>query len=280
MGGTLGQPSPEIGAGNFIFLLEDNLNDDSQGPPGIIRGNQAGHSVVAPSRGLFEDPEHLVAPGGTFQASDLGCTSCHDPHGGGNYRMLRGAGPVQGGSYTFAYPAPQAEGISLTDKEGTVRHTAYQSGWSQWCSNCHGLFHEVGKPDFEHPVDDLLNLAERDSYNQYRGETNPTGGDPATAYIPEVPFEDPAMTSSSRSGPSSSSRLMCMTCHRAHATSAPQGTRWDKTVMYLNEDGVVSGSYPIPNPYLGPDQRSLCIKCHVVKTRTHGEKRPCLDCHG
>lgn len=29
------------------------------------------------------------------------------------------------------------------------------------------------------------------------------------------------------------------------------------------QDGVESGSFPIPNPYSNPAQRSLCNKCHV-----------------
>ena len=33
-------------------------------------------------------------------------------------------------------------------------------------------------------------------------------------------------------------------------------------VSLLAEDGVVSGSYPIPNPYLSPNQLPLCQKCH------------------
>ena len=52
-----------------------------------------------------------------------------------------------------------------------------------------------------------------------------------------------------------------MTCHRAHATSAPDAGRWDFSVTFLIEDGDESGSYEIPNPYTD-NQRSLCNKCH------------------
>ncbi len=55
---------------------------------------------------------------------------------------------------------------------------------------------------------------------------------------------------------------MCLSCHRAHASSAPAAGRWDFNVALLDEDGLVSGSYPIPNPYLDPDQGTLCSKCH------------------
>ena len=52
-----------------------------------------------------------------------------------------------------------------------------------------------------------------------------------------------------------------MSCHRAHATSAPNAGRWDFNVLGMAADGVNSGSYKIPNPYDG-GQRSLCNKCH------------------
>lgn len=271
-------PPPEIGGGNFTYLLEDDLNDTPGGGP-IIRGNHAGHNVVSPGWGILEDPDHPTAPGGSYPSSQLGCISCHDPHGGGNYRMLRGSGPIPGG-FNFTYDAPQAVGIALNDQEGLTSHTAYQGGWTRWCANCHGMFHDQGSPQFIHPVDKSFGGDQRDSYNLYRGEADPTGGDPATAYIPEVPFEDPSAATSSRSGPSGSARVGCISCHRAHATSAPEATRWDKTVLYLHQDGVASGSYPIPNPYPGPAQRALCNKCHMQKTRSHGQTQPCLECHG
>lgn len=273
-------PSPEIGGGNFAFLLELNINDAPGGLMNPIAGNHAGHNVVTTTYGIQQDPDHVVAPGGTFPASELACTSCHDPHAEGSFRMLRGAGPVHDGIYNFTQPAPQAEGIPLTGSESQGSHTAYQDGWSLWCSNCHGMYHQAGNPPFEHPVNQALSMQHRDAYDRYRGEVDPTGGDAATAYLPEVPYEDSTVTPSTTSGPPASSRISCMSCHRAHATSAPEATRWDKTVLYLEEDGVVSGSYRIPNPYPGATQRALCIKCHVSETRTHGTGQACLECHG
>jgi hypothetical protein len=56
--------------------------------------------------------------------------------------------------------------------------------------------------------------------------------------------------------------VMCLSCHRAHATSAPGAGRWDFNVSLLAEDGVESGSYPIPDPYMSASQGTLCTKCH------------------
>ncbi|MCP4203382.1 MAG: hypothetical protein GY769_15800, partial [bacterium] len=74
-------PSPEMGGGNFVFLFEDNLNDGPEGATNPIPGEAAGHSIVAPGYGLATDSRHPLSPGGSFPASELGCTSCHDPHG-------------------------------------------------------------------------------------------------------------------------------------------------------------------------------------------------------
>jgi len=273
-------PSAEIGAGNFTFLLEDNINDAVSGLSNPILGSHAGHSVIAAAYGLDEDFYHPTAPGGSYPASEMGCTSCHDPHGGGNYRMLWGAGPTESGRHTFTNPAPIADGIALAGSESANSHTAYQGNWSRWCANCHGLYHSNGKGSFQHPVDQSLSGTQIDSYNKYRGEADPNGGDVTSAYLPQVPYEDPGMTTTSTSGPIGSGRITCLTCHRAHATSAPSSMRWDTNVLYINDDGQVSGSYPLPNPYPGPNQRSLCIKCHSDYARTHGTTQPCLECHG
>lgn len=44
-------------------------------------GQMHGHNIVAPTLGYDADTENTSAPGGTFSSSQLGCQSCHDPHG-------------------------------------------------------------------------------------------------------------------------------------------------------------------------------------------------------
>jgi predicted CXXCH cytochrome family protein len=256
-------PPPERGGGNFVFLLEDNINDGPDGATNPIPGDAAGHNVVAPGHGLAADRRNSFAPGGTFPADRLGCTSCHDPHGRDTFRLLLGAGPVQDDLAQFSFPAPDADGIEIEGApESPNNHTAYRAGMSDWCGNCHGRFHDEGDPDFEHPSDENLDSDIVLQYNRYNGDEDPTGGFFATAYLPEVPFEDPSSTITGRTGTSSISRVMCLSCHRAHATSAPFAGRWDFNVSLLAADGLPSGSYPIPDPYASPNQGPLCTKCH------------------
>ena len=257
-------PPAERGPGNFVFLLEDNLYD---GRSGTVPGSAAGHNINAPSKGVGPDATLLTAPGGTFPASAMGCSSCHDPHGNTHYRMLYGAGGVvQDGIATFANAAPDAEGLGFSSAaENNSNHIAYKGGFSAWCGNCHGNFHNEAGGRLEHPSGENLGGTIAGVYGRYNGTAHYNSGSPTTSYLAAVPFEDPANTISSTAGPSASSQVSCITCHRAHATSAPDAGRWDFNVTWLSDDGVTSHSYPIPNPY-GPDvhiQRSLCNKCHV-----------------
>lgn len=256
-------PMSEQGGGDFVFLLEDNINDGHNGhlSQNFIPGYKSGHSIVAPSKALAADPTLTQGPGGNFPSSSLGCSSCHDPHGNEHFRMLNGVGEVQDGLYDFTHPQPEAVGVSLSSSESNSNHTAYNSGMSEWCANCHGAFHNA--TDFKHPSGSMIGGEEAQRYGVYNGTGN-QGGSPATSYLAAVPFEDPNNTISYTEGPGANSKVICLTCHRAHATSSPDAGRWDFRVTLLNEDGVESLSWAIPDPYAGQgfEQRSLCNKCH------------------
>jgi predicted CXXCH cytochrome family protein len=261
-------PPPERGAGNFVFLLENNINDGTNGATNPIPGAAAGHNINAPAHSLASDGTSPVSPGGTFPSNRMECTSCHDPHGNQNFRLLYGPGPIMGGLYSFTGGPLLADGIDLAaGAEANSNHTAYKSKVTDWCANCHGNFHEnSNNTQFDHPAGKELGSGVVQQYDRYNGTSNPTGGTHATAYLAALPFEDASVTTTSTAGPSVLSKVMCLTCHRAHATSAPHAGRWDFNVSLLGNDGVISGSYPIPNPYNDPAQKNLCYKCHVKGT--------------
>lgn len=265
-------PGPTYGGGPFIFLLEDNLNDGPGGndPTNLIPGHQAGHNVVSTRKGTVADPSFARSPGGNYPSANLHCTSCHDPHGrGGHYRMLYGNdypdAVVNGQTFTYTRPAPDAVGIPLDGApESDTNHNAYQRGVSEWCANCHDLYHDrTGQQNLEHPSEPL-GSDEIDTYNSYRG-TGFYDGDGLTAYIATVPIESPAITTDFRGPIPGGSRVMCLSCHRAHASSGPRSGRWDFNITTWAEEGVNSTSWPIPNPYsatAGDNQTRLCEKCH------------------
>jgi hypothetical protein len=265
-------PGPLYGGGQFIYLLEDNLNDEP-GSSLIISGDHAGHNVLSLSMGTTSDSNNATAPGGTYPSSYLSCTSCHDPHGrGGHFRLLYGSDyPMsRSGGYEFSYtsPAINATGISISGApESDAHHTAYRAGVSEWCGNCHQRIHRGSNASFRHIEDRALNRALRE-YNSYLGTGNDSGTG-VDAYKTLVPYEDILSPGIGDTGPANStSRLMCLSCHRAHASSGPYAGRWDFKIDTWADEGFQSGSYPIPNPYpaIGPSQGRLCEKCHGTGT--------------
>lgn len=274
-------PTAERGAGDFVFLLEDNINDGHGGGDTLtdgswanpIPGYKGGHSIIATGHGLDADPTAFpgnTGPGGSYSKFNLGCSSCHDPHGNENFRLLYGAGDIQDGLYTFVNAAPVAEGLSVFfGSEAMGMYTGYESGMSAWCGNCHaGMHTATAGGNLVHPSGVALNGTIATAYGLYNGTDDMTGGDPALSYIPEVAFEEVGRAVSSPVGPTASAQVSCITCHRAHATSGPDIGRWDFNVTLLVEDGDESGSYVIPNPY-SDNQRSLCNKCHGKDAGDH-----------
>lgn len=262
-------PGPLYGGGSFIFLLEENLNDGPE--PDWIPGDAAGHNVISLAFGVGADSLHATSPGGSYPSSALSCTSCHDPHGGGNFRMLYGGsnGDSRSKGHVFQFGAVvfDATGIPLSGpQESNTNHAAYRSGVSEWCANCHGRYHESAVSGFEHPVDHPFEGEIARNYNAYEGTGFYDTGDGTDAYITLVPYEDPLSPGPGDTGPASAgSRLTCLSCHRAHASSGPHAGRWDFTIETWADEGLRSGSFPIPNPYAGTagsSQRELCEKCH------------------
>jgi hypothetical protein len=75
------------------------------------------------------------------------------------------------------------------------------------------------------------------------------GGLAARSYLPLVPLEMAGASTAFRGAASKSSKVACVSCHRAHASSGPRSGRWDFDIATWVDEGVGSGSYPIPNPY-------------------------------
>jgi len=261
------------GGGDFVFLEEDNINDGHGGARYPILGESAGHSIISGIKGTSQDSVLASAPGGSYPSSEMGCTSCHDPHGTQAYRILYQNGQaIPNATFTATL---EADGISVfAGSESNANHNAYISGYSEWCATCHTDFHQGWTASLIHPSGQTLTGDTVTKYNAYNGtqdciDNPPVGATPCgtgtqpNAYLATVPFQDAGATTGSTAGPTNASQVACVTCHRAHATSAPDAGRWDFSVTGLAEDGHESGSYTIPNPYGDPVQRSLCNKCHT-----------------
>jgi hypothetical protein len=119
----------------------------------VVRGNttseegdEHGHNIVSPDFGYYVDTINATAPGGTYPATNLGCNSCHDPHGKARRRLdgtiANTGGPIiASGSYhnspnpaanqpvgvyrLLAGPGYTTDGVSFVGVPAAVTPTPY-----------------------------------------------------------------------------------------------------------------------------------------------------------
>jgi len=276
--------------GDFYWLQKTFIRNQgshySQSP-----GDSHGHNITALDYGLSPDGRLSVAPGGAYSSSALGCNSCHDPHAKRNssYRLLAGAG-YAGGSQSagtvFASDAPVAAAPTGNWEETDSNHPAYGSGMSEWCTNCHSdmLNRGAAMGGTSHPSGRNARLSKGmiSSYNSYI-KSGDLSGSQTSAYLALVPFEQGttdefSLDPSSTSGPDAAGNpnVMCLTCHRAHASAFQGMGRWDFRTTFMSEstpevgDSGASATDVVNSYYgrnitaqFGPYQRQLCNKCHV-----------------
>jgi cytochrome c553 len=285
------------GAGGDFYWLTKTYTWESHGAKEST-GDSHGHNIIAADFGLLTSDAKLLnkAPGGTFD-HELSCASCHDPHGNGNYNLLRGLESHDGANFPEA-PIVSGTGRltvpktvnSRSNPEEDTNHVVYGSGMSRWCAACHTDFFDGARM---HPADAPMNTTLRDNYNGYISTDNPTGGSSTTAYTTLVPFQTGARDlallpdNNSTEGPSSGAQVACISCHRAHATAFPDIGRWFFDTENLTDDShpkvgdsglgvddVVNSYYgrSIAERFPAAEQRSLCNKCHVkdLNSGSHG----------
>ena len=275
------------GPGGDFYWVTKTWSWDAHGHTTESTGDSHGHNVISPTHGIAADQLLTTAPGGDFLSSRLGCTSCHDPHGNSSFRLLYGGaqGPIYDGiRYDFDSDAPLAVGNSRRTyvggggNETDARHTVYKSGMSDWCANCHTTFHSENTTAFVHPTGQGLGSGVAGIYNAYVSSDDMSSGDVSTSYFGLVPFEDVDVdldlvdTTDYTSGPAGNDKVMCLSCHRAHASPFASSARWDMGETFLIEshpaelaEGATQDD--LDNMYYDytfvTNQRSLCNKCHA-----------------
>jgi hypothetical protein len=287
------------GSGKAAFACS-NCHD----PHGRYRMTDAGSGAIA-----FQGPESnglpIAASGSYGQAPVAG------QYAVGAYRLLGGKGyaPVSNLAYPFPNDPPIAVApmtYNQTEASSEVR-VAYGTGMSEWCQNCHTNVHfgsdtrGVGIAGFRHPAGSDATLAANQIriYNTYvssgRIDSTLSGN-----YTSLVPFEQGknkkisdlvAATTAGNIVADSGSNVMCLSCHRAHATAFDSMVRWDQMATFLTDgtgdatsaqgfmsgvttrtaaqtqagyyDRTVSSGAPATGTtQFGSYQRSLCNKCH------------------
>jgi hypothetical protein len=267
--------------GDFYWLTKEFAWKDESGSTTQSPGHKHGHSVTSEKFGLSFDLDLPEAPGGRYPSANLSCISCHDKHDakGRNFRLLGGASYNGGLSgFSFINEAP----IAATDpvksyEDSETSHVAYGSGMSEWCKNCHSTAVSEGH---SHPAGATAKMNDcSGKYNAYLS-SNKNNGSRQTAYLFLVPFETGAKETSmlhpgSTVGPDPGANVMCLSCHRAHASAFKAIGRWDFDAHFLTGSHPAEGDTntthsDVLHSYYGLDmaakfgttQRSFCNKCH------------------
>jgi hypothetical protein len=267
--------------GDFFWLTQSFLSGHY-----TSTGDSHGHNIIAASFGLEEDGARSAAPGDgevKYQSAWLSCTSCHDPHmsrskPGATYRLLgtkgyRGGGKAE--SISFQYPAPAAEPLAAKGDdwiaESDEHHPTYISGMSEWCTNCHSGY--ITGKGLSHPAGRLATLEEKaEVYNRNKPRTRVAGEGGSFDFLVPVemgetfsrPIKKPRLDKATPV-----SRVMCLSCHRVHASAFRSIGRWGLQVDLLVNSPVLYTPYGMHAYYgvsiatrYGEKAGPLCFKCH------------------
>jgi len=228
------------GFGNGFVGPDSNLGNT---PPGYNAAfdpatgkyntaNMAGQLMCSGQNGCHgnrDQVSQILAMQGTHHADDKILKF------GANFTET-GQGATPGKSYRFLYKVHGAEDSDWQSTSGAADHNEYKGAvygvragqaWgdivsmSQFCAECHGNFHAsagVGGPGtwLRHPTDVAL-----PAYTNY------------TAYTPQIPAARTAIASGTAQASglvtpgSNADVVVCLSCHRAHASPYPDMLRWD-----------------------------------------------------
>ena len=218
----------------------------------------------------------------------------------GAYRLLRGPGSTAGSggkTFTAVFNAVVPSTYNRSEAVSATR-VAYGAGISDWCATCHPDMHSGSSSLMTHPINQGLGSSIAANYNAYIGSGNMSGVS-TTSYDSIIPFQTDNSTDyaalkllavndgSNKNGPATSDRVMCLSCHRAHATGFEFMGRWNNANELIAVDGVWPGTdspstianqakyaqgrtvaettkaYNDTTMHYASYQRNLCNKCHA-----------------
>jgi cytochrome c553 len=216
----------------------------------------------------------------------------------GVYRMLRAGDTVINVTFPALPPVAVTNSSYNRSEFFTQTRTAYGSGMSPFCGTCHPDMHSSAGIQ-RHPQDVAMSGPIQGNYNSYVKSGDMTGS-PTTSYLSLVPYEEGLTYSAANittmkghaliddsylNGPSGAAQIMCLSCHRAHATGFPNMMRWNNEGAFIVYNGLYPGTDSTPTApefargrtstetaasYYNRNvtkfavyQRSLCNKCHA-----------------
>jgi predicted CXXCH cytochrome family protein len=163
----------------------------------------------------------------------LGCTSCHDQHGNGNYRILRPIPSESGSATEVAIPDAEKHVYTTTNywQSWDTNDPAFRWKVSEWCTQCHTRY-LAGSGSYKTPSGDAV-------YN-YRHRTSYT----------QAEYEATELATPKKAKPN------CIQCHVSHGSNASMGSN-SQSVTW--PDGSAAGS---DGRLLRLNNRGVCQTCH------------------
>ncbi len=238
-------PAAALRGGGFQYTLIDSGNPSGSGSSGVIPTRSPGsgqpvtstHSVSGTPQTAwgFGEVDGSVNYGKTIS---LSCGNCHDPHGNGNYRILRTT-PKETIEHGEAMPAwgevaiPDTSTKDYTTSNYWAAYDATTAGFMEniasWCTICHTRY-----------------LAD------HEGHTD--SGDPVYTY-----------RHTSDQNTQGAGKRNCIQCHVAHGSSAHMGER-SSSVAFPDASGALGpGEEGGDSRLLRIDSRGVCKMCHGDK---------------
>jgi predicted CXXCH cytochrome family protein len=256
-GATGAGANTNVDDGIYLSSRDDDAGDQDHGGANTPDGAALLGGGFVHYRGIAVTSVHMpdgtedqawgngVARGVTSALSEggLSCASCHDPHGSSNYRILN--------ERVNGVPISVAQVDEGTLKDYDTEH--WGTGTSSLCAACHGAYH-VTRTD-----------SGRDNHDDGAGNTD-YGGDISTfAHRVGMPYgygsnDNPETVGLdgyrlplAESG--SGDRVVCMTCHLPHGTSAQMAGITDGA-------GLPGETSATDSALLRLDNRGVCEVCH------------------
>lgn len=245
-----------------------NTTDSTASTIGVLATKQ-----TVNSRHTLETSTTLWGNGaidsGAGPAFTLECTTCHDPHGNGNYRILRTV-PTGSGGAGYAIPDTYPKTYTttnyfnmyfganptnpMTEPPGAQAGESILYDTSNWCAQCHTRYlAESGTTTSGKPPAGGSRVDSGDDIFTFRHTSmgygySSFGGSPGFKY----------------------NNRACITCHTSHGSNASMpgnataGTTFSSSVDW--PDGSTSNpTDPQRASMLKMDNRGMCKKCHSAQ---------------
>jgi predicted CXXCH cytochrome family protein len=242
---TLGAPDPVTGrvahSATIPVLAAGTATTSKHQIDGVTSGTMWGNGAISAS----------IADSGKA-AVTLECGSCHDPHGNGNYRILKPVPNDSGATASVVIPDAVAKKYTtadywkVTDPNVPTQNVStsttpdmtdgYIANASQWCSQCHTRY-LAGSGSYKTPLTNATTgVVDANFTYRHRSDSTTKGG---------------------------VERPNCIQCHVSHGSNASM-SGYSAGVTAPGGAAAQPAGAPADSRLLRVDNRGTCVMCHNV----------------